>query len=822
MSRKQTPRVSDCPFDQPMPQLRTAARRRHPAKAAPAPTEAVANVQVTAVDDTSASVTWDAVEHATSYDVSWSAESSDSLNASAGDLPGVTGTTTTIDHGASVPMTLTVTVTPEYVDKNSDTQQLANLAGTATLAVGPGSDALSASAQAEAVCVSDALLADAREYAGETWRTSPDHVERWSRVLAAYGVDNAYSSNPMTVAEAKAQADRGLQRWVPVVPALECLDKEPAAAEVQAEAQAEAQQAVPAITVTAGAGVTEGAAAGFTLKADPVPAEEIEVTVSIAQTGAVADASALGERTVTIPAGKAEAAFAVATAADETDEPAGTVTATAADGAGYTVSGQGASVTIADDDATQVTLTASQVDLSESSGTGTLTLTLGRVLVEGESLSVALSFAGTATLGTDYELAAPSTAPAGVSYANLSGSDPARVPTVTFAGPAGGESAASATLELSALADSLGEGEGETVSVKVGSLSATGLGGGAEASGSTVLAIVEPPPEISIAADSQSVAEGDDAGFTVTASRAPGTDLTVRVTVSESGDFVASDDEGSATVVIAEGETEAAFSVPTVNDAVQESGGTVTAALAGDGGPAYEVAAAPDDSASVNVTDDDAPAAVPTLSVADVSAKEDVGLMFFAISLDRPASDPVKVTFTARDSDPVSARQGEDYYWWWPEGLRITFHPGQTEKRMWVYVYNDNHDEDPETFEVALSRPSGGAAIGDGVAVGTIVNSDPMPAAWLTRFGRTAAQQALDAVSGRIAAPRDAGIHGSVAGQPVSFGPAAQSGFDGASAAAAQDQSLDALHSHSVAGVPADERYAGGGFVAAEADRPIR
>ena len=42
------------------------------AQAAPAPTEAVANLQVTAVDDTSASVIWDAVEHATSYDVSWS------------------------------------------------------------------------------------------------------------------------------------------------------------------------------------------------------------------------------------------------------------------------------------------------------------------------------------------------------------------------------------------------------------------------------------------------------------------------------------------------------------------------------------------------------------------------------------------------------------------------------------------------------------------------------------------------------------------------------------------------------------------------------
>ena len=126
---------SDCPLI--TEELRTG--RSAPAEAAPAPTDPVTNLQVTAVDDASASVTWDAVEHATWYDVSWSAESSDSLNASAGSLPGVTGTSTTIRHDASVPMTLTVTVTPEYVDENGETQQLDALAGTATLEVGPGS-----------------------------------------------------------------------------------------------------------------------------------------------------------------------------------------------------------------------------------------------------------------------------------------------------------------------------------------------------------------------------------------------------------------------------------------------------------------------------------------------------------------------------------------------------------------------------------------------------------------------------------------------------------------------------------------------------------
>ncbi len=111
------------------------------AQAAPAPTEKISNLQVTEVDATSVSVTWDAVANATSYDVSWSAESSDSLNASAG-AESVTGTSATIQHDASVPMTLTVTVTPEYIDKNGVTQQLNELAGTATLAVGPSGQRL--------------------------------------------------------------------------------------------------------------------------------------------------------------------------------------------------------------------------------------------------------------------------------------------------------------------------------------------------------------------------------------------------------------------------------------------------------------------------------------------------------------------------------------------------------------------------------------------------------------------------------------------------------------------------------------------------------
>ena len=261
----------------------------------------------------------------------------------------------------------------------------------------------------------------------------------------------------------------------------------------------------------------------------------------------------------------------------------------------------------------------------------------------------------------------------------------------------------------------------------------------------------------------------------MTASRAPGADLTVRLTVSEAdgSDFVAAEHEGTATATMPKGETEATFTVPTVNDTADEPDGSVTATLAGDGekGLRYTVAAAPQDAASVTVADDDAVATAPTFSVGDETANEDVGMMYFTVRLDRAVQRTVKVTVTAREASPVSARHGEDWHWWWPEGIALTFHPGQTEKKMPVYVYNDNHDEGLETFEVALSNPTGGVAIGDGVAVGTIVNDDPMPAAWLARFGRTAAEQALDGIAGRIAAPRSAGVQGSIAGQALNLDP---------------------------------------------------
>ena len=60
-----------------------------------------------------------------------------------------------------------------------------------------------------------------------------------------------------------------------------------------------------------------------------------------------------------------------------------------------------------------------------------------------------------------------------------------------------------------------------------------------------------------------------------------------------------------------------------------------------------------------------------------------------------------------------------------------------------------------------------GAYIADGVATGTIENSDHMPKAWLARFGRTVAEQVVDAVGQRLAGAPRAGVEVRLAGQAL-------------------------------------------------------
>ena len=262
----------------------------------------------------------------------------------------------------------------------------------------------------------------------------------------------------------------------------------------------------------------------------------------------------------------------------------------------------------------------------------------------------------------------------------------------------------------------------------------------------------QPLPEIAVSAGS-AVDEGGDAVFTITASPAPASPLTVTYTISADGDFGVDSTGGRSLGVTVPVTGSRTLTLTTENDDVDEPDGSVSVTVAaGDGytvgGRASGTVAVRDDDdplPEITVADDDR----PRLSVEDSELREPSAgdessffVMDFVVRLSRPSPSVVSVRVGTRDSSPVSAEAGKDYM---PKGGRVHFPAGETVRRVGVVVLDDDHDEGSETFELALWHASNEATIGDGVAVGTIVNDDPMPAAWL---------RAMRRIRARASAPR--------------------------------------------------------------------
>ena len=152
----------------------------------------------------------------------------------------------------------------------------------------------------------------------------------------------------------------------------------------------------------------------------------------------------------------------------------------------------------------------------------------------------------------------------------------------------------------------------------------------------------------------------------------------------------------------------------------------------------------------------------PGLAVADAEVEEGPNAsLAFAVTLSRAPSGTVTVDYATSDG---TATAGSDYT---ATSGTVTFAAGETEKTVSVAVLDDAHDEGSETLGLTLLNASG-AHIADGSATGTINNTDHMPQAWLARFGRTVADQVVDAVGERLRGPGGAGAEVRVAGQDLS------------------------------------------------------
>ena len=163
----------------------------------------------------------------------------------------------------------------------------------------------------------------------------------------------------------------------------------------------------------------------------------------------------------------------------------------------------------------------------------------------------------------------------------------------------------------------------------------------------------------------------------------------------------------------------------------------------------------------------------PTVSIADASADEGnaSGDILFEVSLSEPADRLAAVDF--RTVPGGTATVGADYR---EESYTVFIPAGRTSVLAGVQIFDDDVDDDGETVLVELSNArlvTWGAGrwprldIETSRATGTITNTDPMPKAWLARFGRTVAEQVLEAVETRARAPRAPGAALTLAGQRV-------------------------------------------------------
>ena len=510
----------------------------------------------------------------------------------------------------------------------------------------------------------------------------------------------------------------------------------------------------PVVTVAAGAGVTEGGDALFTVTADRAPGADLAVTLTVTEAAGsdFVAADAEGARTVTIEAGESAATLTVATDNDAADEANGSVSVTVDAGTGYTVgTPSSGTVAIADDDVPAIAIAAGAGVTEGTAATFVLTATPPPAAALQVSVTVAAS--------GDYGIAAG-----------------ARTVTIPTTG--------AYTLTLATDNDGADEANG-SVSVTVDA--GTGYTVGAASSGTVTIADDDlPPPAVSITAGA-SVTEGGDALFTVTADRAPDANLAVALTVTEAagGDFVAAADEGARTVTIEAGETSATLTVRTDDDTVDEPDGSVSATVAA--GTGYTVAASPKDAASVAVADDDGATSVPVLSVESKSVQEGNTSVIVWATID---PFPSRAAFPALyGTTRLTLATIEGTAWEGVDYVGIPAYFGVTEACNFhttlapsgkhgcrideVTILDDSHDDGGETFQLEVgfadSEPARLRGLGAARGTITIENADPLPAAYLARFGRTVAEQALDGIAGRMTAPRTPGMQGMLAGQALSF-----------------------------------------------------
>ena len=391
----------------------------------------------------------------------------------------------------------------------------------------------------------------------------------------------------------------------------------------------------------------------------------------------------------------------------------------------YTISSGGSvEAMVRDDDPTTVTLSSAAGNMEEGQ-TKEFTITLGRGLVDGEILTVPLTFAGTATRGTDYTMTG--TSATGVQYNNLD-SGTARV---VFNGPTSGATATRATITLRATADSTAESPAETVDIGLGTVTNTGLTnfGGVTQTDSlgqfTIVDVTSAGVSISESGGSTSVTEAagptNTDTYTVVLKSQPTATVTIAVTSDDPGAAMVS----PATLSFTPSNWNSAqmVTVTGVDDDVDQTGNrSVTishSATSTDAKYNGNTISIPSVTATVVDDDNTGPSALPAVefTAAAYSGGEASGNRTINVAL---RATPA---FTAATSISYSvsgtATAGEDFT---PLSGTVSMTGGAG--AIPITILQDQMDDDGETIVLTLIAANGYAVGTQGSATITITDDD--------------------------------------------------------------------------------------------------
>ena len=453
---------------------------------------------------------------------------------------------------------------------------------------------------------------------------------------------------------------------------------------------------------------------------------------------------------LTIAAGATSADIPVAIIDDSSAENAETVILTLTGGTGYTVGSTSIhTLTITDNDGTTPTTPSASFasglsTAPEDAGTRNVTVNISPAPSGGFTLGYSVSGTATAGSGNDFTIQRSGT----VTVAP--GATTATIPVVI------NDDSASENAETVIL--TLTSGTGYTRgSPTVHTLTITDNDGGQPS---------PIQPSITIRADIASVEEGTPAGFTVLASPAPTSDLTISLRVSETTaegqDYIAISDEGTHTITLNADTTSARYAVPTKDNTTEEPDGRVTVVV--ESGLDYSVSST-SASASVTIADNDG----HEISFAsDIGQIREGGVHTISVHIDPATTSPLTLRYRLSGTATLE----EDYRVQTPGVVQVP--AGKSEALILIESIADEVDESRETVVLTLEK-------GSGLTIGTsrtheLTLIDAREASleagwsWLVRFGRTVAQQVVDSISQRLRATRIEGTQVNVAGAQLPVG----------------------------------------------------